>query len=243
MSAPPPTHPTTLLENDDFIALDKPAGLLSIPDREGKERSLKSQLKQRYPGILTVHRLDRETSGVIVFAKTETAHKHLSKIFEERAVIKIYQGIVMGTPPEQKGSIDLPVMEHPTKPGTMVINRKGKPALTDYTVLESLGPYSLLQFQIHTGRTHQIRLHMQSLGHPIACDNLYGDGKPIFLSNIKRNFKLSKSEDHERPLLARLALHSHRLSFTDANGHAYSIEAPLPKDLRALLQQVRKWKS
>ncbi|HET6253212.1 MAG TPA: RluA family pseudouridine synthase [Puia sp.] len=234
---------STLFENNDFIALDKPAGVLSIPDREGKEPSLKHHLRQQYGNIFTVHRLDRETSGVIIFAKNEATHKYLSKIFEERNVIKIYQGVVQGVPPQQKGAIDLPIMEHPAKPGLMVVNRRGKAALTDYEVLEAIGPYSFLQFQIHTGRTHQIRIHMQSVGHPIACDDLYGDGKPIFLSAIKRNYKLSKAEETERPILARLALHSHLLQFTDAHGNTHRIEAPLPKDLRALLQQLRKWKS
>jgi 23S rRNA pseudouridine1911/1915/1917 synthase len=235
--------PDILFETDDFIALDKPAGLLSIPDRENKETSLKTQLRAKYGNIFTVHRLDRDTSGAIIFAKNETTHKYLSKIFEERGVTKIYQGIVLGAPPQQQGSIDLPIMEHPTKPGLMVINRRGKTSLTDYEVKETIGPYSLLQFRIHTGRTHQIRIHMHSIGHPIACDDLYGDGKPIFLSGIKRNFKLSKAEEAERPLLARLALHSQLLSFTGSNGETHTIEAPLPKDLRALLQQLRKWKT
>jgi len=235
--------PDILFENEDFIALNKPAGILSIPDREGKEPSLKSWLREKYGNIFTVHRLDRETSGVIVFAKHEEAHKYFSKIFEERGVEKIYQGIVQGNPPEQKGSIDLPIMEHPAKPGTMVVNKKGKPSLTDYEVIETIGPYSLLQFRIHTGRTHQIRVHLQALGHPIACDDLYSDGRPILLSTIKRHFKLSKAEEQERPLLARLALHSLLLHFQDARGQFHTLEAPLPKDLRALLQQLRKWKS
>jgi 23S rRNA pseudouridine955/2504/2580 synthase/23S rRNA pseudouridine1911/1915/1917 synthase len=236
------TTPPILLETADFIALDKPAGLLSIPDREGKEPSLKTRLREQYGNIFTVHRLDRETSGVIIFAKDEATHKYLSKIFEERSIEKSYHGIVLGAPPEQKGAIDLPIMEHPTKPGLMVINHRGKASLTNYEVLETIGPYSHLQFRIHTGRTHQIRIHMHAIGHPIACDDLYGDGKPIFLSGIKRNFKLSKSEETERPLLARLALHSQLLRFTDARGETHSIEAPLPKDMRALLQQLHKWK-
>jgi 23S rRNA pseudouridine955/2504/2580 synthase/23S rRNA pseudouridine1911/1915/1917 synthase len=232
-----------IFESPDFIVLDKPAGLLSIPDREGKEPSLKSRLREQYGNIFTVHRLDRDTSGVIVFAKNEATHKYLSKIFEDRSVEKIYQGIVLGTPPEPKGTIDLPIMEHPAKPGLMVINRHGKASLTDYEVVETIGPYSLLQFRIHTGRTHQIRIHMQSIGHPIACDDMYGDGKPIFLSGIKRNFKLSRSEEAERPLLGRLALHAKSLRFADAGGASHHFEAPLPKDLRALLNQLHKWKS
>ena len=138
--------------------------------------------------------------------------------------------------------VDLAIMEHPAKAGVMVINRRGKASLTDYNVLEELQGFSLVQFRIHTGRTHQIRVHMQSLGHPIVCDELYGDGRPVFLSSIKRNYKLSKSEEQERPLLNRLALHSQLLRFTDAAGSTHSLEAPLPKDMRALIQQLRKSK-
>ena len=233
--------PDILFENDAFIVLNKPAGVLSIPDREGKEASLKIALREKYGNIFVVHRLDRDTSGAILFAKDEATHKYFSKIFEERAVEKIYQGIVQGTPPELKGTIDLPIAEHPAKPGLMTINRHGKASLTDYEVIESVGPYSLLQFNLHTGRTHQIRVHMQALGHPITCDDLYGDGLPIFLSKIKRNYKLSKAEEEERPILSRLALHSYLLHFLDADGTAHTFEAPLPKDMRAFLQQLKKW--
>jgi 23S rRNA pseudouridine1911/1915/1917 synthase len=236
-------HPTILFENEAFIVIDKPAGFLSIPDREGKEPSLKSWLREKYGNIFTVHRLDRETSGVIVFAKDEVTHKYLSGIFENREVEKQYQGIVVGMLPKQQDSIDLPLLEHPTRPGVMVVNRRGKASLTGYEVLEELGAYSLVQFRIHTGRTHQIRVHMQALGHPIACDELYGDGRPVYLSGIKRNYKLSRDQEEERPIVSRLALHSQLLRFTDAAGVVHVFEAPLPKDMRALLQQLRKWKA
>lgn len=234
--------PEIIFENDDFIAINKPAGLLSIPDREGKDGSLKSWLKAKYGTIFTVHRLDRDTSGVIIFAKTEAAHKYFSKIFEERDVEKIYVGIVQGTLPEKEGSIDAGLMEHPAKPGVMVVNKKGKASLTDYQVLEELGLYSLVQFRLHTGRTHQIRVHMQHLGHPIVCDEVYGEGRPILISSFKRHFKLSRDEEHERPILARLGLHSQLLHFKDEKGEFHTLEAPLPKDMRALLQQLKKWK-
>ncbi|HVS97941.1 MAG TPA: RluA family pseudouridine synthase [Puia sp.] len=233
-------RPNILFENEHFVVIDKPAGLLSVPDREGREASLKSILRERYGAIFVVHRLDRDTSGVIVFAKDEATQKYLSGIFEQRDVEKRYQGLVRGVLPQSKGSIDLPIMEHPGKPGVMVTNRRGKQALTDYEVLEDLNLYSFVQWSIHTGRTHQIRVHMQALGHPIVCDELYGDGRPVFLSSIKRNYKLSKSEEEERPILSRLALHSHTLAFRDAAGTSYRFEAPLPKDMRALLQQLRK---
>ena len=234
--------PEILFENDAFIAINKPAGMLSIPDRKGEEPSLKSWLREKYGNIFTVHRLDRETSGVIVFAKDEATHKFLSEAFEHRDVEKLYQGLVQGSLPTPTGSINQPIMEHPAKPGTMVVNRRGKESLTDYEVVEDMGLYSLVQFRIHTGRTHQIRVHMQSLGHPILCDELYGDPRPILISSFKRNFRLSKDQEEERPILSRLALHSHLLHFQDAAGEFHTLEAPLPKDMRALIQQLKKWK-
>lgn len=229
-----------LSENDDWIALNKPSGLLSIPDREGKEISLKRMLQEKYEQIFTVHRLDKDTSGLIIFAKNETAHKHLSQQFEERLTEKIYVGLVIGSPASPTGSIDSPIAEHPGKPGLMVINRRGKESLTDYEVLEDFRIYSWLQFRIHTGRTHQIRIHMKDIGHPIVADPLYGDGKPLLLSSIKSKFKLSKNELEERPILNRLALHALRLKFFGLNNESVEIEAQVPKDLRATLQQLEK---
>lgn len=230
-----------IFENDQFVAVNKPSGLLSIPDRLGQETSLKELLKEKYGEIYTVHRLDKDTSGIILFARTEQSHKTLSQLFEGREMEKYYVGLVYGNMTDKSGSIDAPIAEHPGKPGRMVTHAKGKPSLTDYEVLESFRLYSWVQFRIHTGRMHQIRVHMQYLDHPIVCDELYGDPKPVFLSSLKKNFKLSKSAEEERPVLSRLALHSWRLKFA-LNGHTYELEAEIPKDLRALLSQLRKWK-
>ena len=234
-------RPDIIFENNFFVAVNKPSGLLSIPDRLGQEPSLKDALKARYENIYTVHRLDKDTSGIIVFAKDEDSHKKLSQLFEGREVEKFYQGLVHGKLMNESGSIDAAIMEHPGKVGKMITHVKGKASLTDYVVLESFRLYSWLQFQIHTGRTHQIRVHMQHLGHPIVCDELYGDPSPILLSALKKKFKLSKHDDQERPLMNRLALHSHKLSFT-FNGEKFELEAELPKDLRAMLAQLRKLK-
>jgi 23S rRNA pseudouridine955/2504/2580 synthase/23S rRNA pseudouridine1911/1915/1917 synthase len=228
-----------IYENDFFIALNKPSGLLSVPDRMQSEPSLKDMLLQRYGNIYTVHRLDKGTSGIIIFAKDEKTHKQLSQLFEERSVEKFYVGLVNGSPMNQEGSIDAPIMMHPADNGTMLISPKGKPSLTDYKVVEQFKFYSWMQFQIHTGRTHQIRVHMKHIGHSIVCDELYGDGKPILLSFIKKKFNLSKKEDEERPLLNRLALHSWKLIFS-FNNEKFALEAEPPKDLRATLQQLRK---
>jgi 23S rRNA pseudouridine1911/1915/1917 synthase len=234
--------PEILVENDEFIVLNKPAGLLSVPDRIQSAPSLKDLLIEKYHQIFVVHRLDRETSGVIMYAKTAEAHQRLSVIFQERQVEKIYLGIVWGVPAVLSGIIDLPMLEHPGNNGTMIVHRKGKAASTGYEVIENLGRYSLIKFNLFTGRTHQIRVHMKETGHPIVCDPLYGDGKPFFVSSLKRNYKHSEFEE-EKPILSRLALHAARLSFTDADGQVYSPEAEMPKDMRALLAQMRKSKS
>lgn len=231
-----------IAETNDWIALNKPSGLLSIPDREGKDISLKKMLIEKYDNIFTVHRLDKGTSGMIVFAKNEETHKHLSRQFEEKQTEKIYCGLVLGSPTDKKGTIDAPIAEHPAKKGLMTVHRNGKESLTDFEVLEDFKIFSWIQFRIHTGRTHQIRVHAKHIGHPVVCDDLYGDGKPVLLSSLKHKFKLSKNELEERPLLHRLALHAKNLNFTNTNGELIKLEAPLPKDLKALLQQLRKWK-
>ncbi len=140
----------------------------------------------------------------------------------------------------KEGNIDAPIMEHPGKTTLMMTHKKGKSSSTDYKVLDEFGLFSWVEFQIHSGRTHQIRVHMKHLGNPIVCDALYGDGQQVLLSTFKRKFKLSKSEFEERPILNRLALHSSRLKFTGASGEVYTFEAPLQKDLKALLQQLKK---
>ncbi len=231
----------TIFENDDFIVLNKPSGMLSIPDRTQSQPSLKDFLIEKLGGVFTVHRLDKDTSGVIVFAKNETTHKYLSRQFEERSTQKTYNGLVTGKLAESSGVIDEPIAEHYSQKGMMMVGDKGKPSVTEYKLLEQFRAYSWMQFHILTGRTHQIRVHMKHLGHLIACDELYGDAKPILLSSFKKKFNLAKSAEEERPILNRLALHAAQLSFKDIEANQQTFEAPLPKDLKALLQQLRKW--
>ena len=230
-----------IFEDDDVIAINKPSGLLSIPGRDGQEVSLKVLLKEKYGNIFTVHRLDHGTSGVILFAKNEESHKHYSQQFEKRETEKIYYGLVLGSMSPIEGSIDAPISEHPVKKGTMVVHRKGKEALTDFRVIEDFKKYSWVKFNIHTGRTHQIRVHAKEKGHPIVCDDIYGDGKPILLSTLKAKFKLSKDVLEERPMLDRLGLHAFSLRLIDKFGKQVHFEAPIPKDLQAVLKQLRKW--
>ncbi|MBS1616449.1 MAG: RluA family pseudouridine synthase [Bacteroidetes bacterium] len=231
-----------LYEDEDYIIVNKPARLLSIPDRfDAALPSARSLLQeeQKQP-VFVVHRLDRETSGVLAFAKHEEAHRHLSGLFERHEVGKYYAGLVLGTPAPESGRIEAPIAPHPSIQGKMCVHPRGKPSVTDYKVVESWPLFSLMQWQIHTGRTHQVRVHMSSIGHPIVCDALYGDGKPFLLSTIKKKFKLGKNEEEERPLLSRLALHAYRIRFRNAAGVEIQAEAPLPKDLAACLTQLGK---
>lgn len=232
-----------LFEDDELLVVNKPSGTLVIPDRFDQEipslnKMLEQQLKQK---VWVVHRLDRDTSGVVCFAKNEAAHKWLSMAFTERDVNKYYAALVTGIVLPEQGRIENMIAEHPYVAGKMIVAKKGKIAVTDYRVAEQWPLYALMQFQIHTGRTHQIRVHMQSIGHPIVCDPLYGDGKPFFLSSVKRKFNLAKNEEHEKPLLSRLALHSYKLEFEKEDGTLVSVESPLPKDMAAMVNQLNKW--
>lgn len=229
-----------IFEDADMIVLNKAAGLLSIPDRFGITPSLKSMLIEKYGTIFTVHRLDQFTSGLIIFAKNESSHKTLSALFEGRDIVKKYLGLVMGNPPLE-GSIEVPIMEHPIKKGLMITHAKGKTAHTTYTVVKFYARFAWVSFQIHTGRTHQIRVHAKHIGHPMVADELYGTGEPLLLSSIKKkNFKLSKATETERPLLSRQALHAFSVAF-EFKGKQLYFEAPLPKDLTACLKQLDKW--
>ena len=228
-----------VFEDDQIIAVNKPAGMLSIPDRANTQPSLKAALQNKYGDIFVVHRIDRPTSGLIVFAKNAEAHKALSELFLSRKMIKKYVALVNGAIFPESGTIDAAIAVHPAKNGTMVVHQKGKSSVTDYKTVEKFPFYSLVEYQIHTGRTHQIRVHTKYMGHSIAGDELYGDGKPVLVSRIRKDFKLSKLSDDEQPILNRLALHSYQMEFT-LFGKEYHLEAPLWKDMRATLQQLRK---
>ncbi len=232
-----------LYEDDYLLVADKPAGLLTIPDRFDPTLPAARMLAEKKAGqkLWIVHRIDRETSGCLVFAKDEETHRDLSMQFQEHEVGKFYVGLVHGRLAEESGEIDLPLGEHPSIPGKMTVVKKGKASRTDYRVVEQWPLHALVQFRIHTGRTHQIRVHMQHLGHPLLCDPIYGDGESFFLSSIKRKFNLSRNDEEERPLLSRLALHSYKLVVMNGAGEQVTAEAPMPKDLNAVVQQLRKW--
>jgi RluA family pseudouridine synthase len=246
-----------LHEDAEFLVVNKPAGIPVIPGRfepDSVLRELGRQLAKRDktpgPKLLVVHRLDQDTSGVLVLARTTDAQSRLSSQFSDRNIEKTYHALVRGLPEPAEGDIDAAVGADPERPGSMKVwtGRGGKAAHSHYRVLEEFRGVSLVEVRPTTGRTHQIRVHMASIGHPVAVDPLYGPripgGKPaegLFLSEFKAGFRMGKGQ-HERPLIGRLTLHALRLKFArPGDGRMMEIEAPLPKDFRATLEALRKW--
>jgi 23S rRNA pseudouridine1911/1915/1917 synthase len=230
-------------EDEHFLVVNKPSGLLSIPDRFGGKDSLAGMLQEKYGNVLTVHRLDRETSGILCFARTEAAHRHLSMQFEKHTADKFYLALIDGIIHHDEGEIDKPIAEDPNTAGKMKIHHAGKPSLTFYRTLERFKHYTLAEALIKTGRTHQIRVHFTSIGFPLAVDSIYGRKDKLFLSEIKgKKFKLGKFTDEERPILERTSLHSYRLRVDHPHtNERMTFQTELPKDLAATLSQLRKW--
>ncbi|RPI02880.1 MAG: RluA family pseudouridine synthase [Ignavibacteriae bacterium] len=230
-----------LFEDEAVLVIDKPAGLLVLPDRFDKTLvNLYDLLKEALGAIFIVHRIDRETSGVVLFARTAESHASLNAAFEQRHIEKYYRAIVVGSPSAQSGTIDLPIGENSHGPRKMKIdNQNGKEAITAYTVLEKFDQYAYLEARPRTGRTHQIRVHLNAIGLPILSDPLYGSSGRLFLSKLKRNYK---SNGEEKPLIARTALHAFSLTFVHpGTGEKMSIETPLPKDMSMVLKVLRKY--
>ncbi len=230
-----------LFEDNDLIAVAKPAGIPSVHDgNRPKDADLVSLLEPAYGRLWPVHRLDRDTSGVILFARNEDAHRALSAQFEDRDVHKIYHAILAGTPAWDERTADAPLLpDGDRRHRTLVDANKGKPARTQFQVLQRLKRFALVEAAPETGRTHQIRAHAAMLGLPVAVDTLYGDGKPIYLSQFKRNYRANAAE--EIPLIGRLALHALRIQFTHpVGGEVLEVEAPYPKDFNATVNQLGK---
>lgn len=178
--SPPPHRGLDLIHRDDaFLVVGKPAGLLSVPGRgEDKQDCLAARVQAEYPDALIVHRLDMETSGLLVLARGEEAHRRLSRLFRERRVDKRYIAVVAGRLTEERGEVDLPLItDWPNRPLQKVDFELGKPSLT---LFQNLGydagtDTTRVELEPVTGRSHQLRVHMLSLGHPILGDPLYGD--------------------------------------------------------------------
>ncbi len=226
---------TVLFEDDDIVVIDKPAGLVVHPAAGHADRTLVNALLfhvkdlsgvggELRPGI--VHRLDKDTSGVMVIAKNDRAHRELAAAWGTDRVRKEYLALVYGTPPKQRGTIDAPISRDPRNRKRMAIVKGGRAAVTDYEVIERLRYVSLIRCTLRTGRTHQIRVHLKHLGYPIVGDPLYSGPQWKGIPDQKIRRAVSS--------MTRQALHAARITI---DGRVF--EAPLPQDIASVITAIR----
>jgi 23S rRNA pseudouridine955/2504/2580 synthase/23S rRNA pseudouridine1911/1915/1917 synthase len=236
-----------LFQSGDLVAVDKPAGLAAIPGRDDPTSVLQVIAGQlglpcsgtADPRVRVVHRLDKDTSGVMLLALHSAAHRFVSHQFQNNTVHKEYLALVKGRAGGEKGTIDGPIAPHPNHKQYMCVTKHGRPALTLWQVEKRFRRSTLLRCFPKTGKTHQIRVHLQSIGTPLLIDPLYNPlSGPVYLSKLKRDYNPTREE--ERPLMSRLTLHAAKIRITLPTGEPLEVESPLPKDFRALLNQLGK---
>lgn len=242
-----PALPPVIYEDDHLIAFDKPSGLLVAPDRWDKSRvNLMGLVHDRMgPGVANVHRIDADTSGLVLCAKTKPALDFLSGQFQAKTVTKVYEALTAGLPALDRYTVDFVLKEDEARPGRMcVVKKHGKASVTEFAVRERFpqptGPgFALLECRPLTGRTHQIRVHLAASGTPILNDPFYGNDTVLLLSDLKHHYKGRASE---RPLIARLALHAGALTFLHpATREPLTLTAPRPNDFEVALKYLRKF--
>jgi RluA family pseudouridine synthase len=236
---------SVVYEDAHVIGVNKAPGIAVGVDRwdESAER-LDTLLGGLYNApVFTAHRLDRDTSGIIAFARDAETHRLLSLAFESRQAEKLYYAVVHGRPGWTETDSDLSLAPDGDRLLRTIIDRyHGKRSLTRFRLLLSAGGYAVVEARPATGRTHQIRVHLASLGHPVVCDPLYGarnSPKPVYLSAFKKGWQGNPLE--EKPLLSRLGLHAARLTLPYPGPEdRFTLEAPLPRDMVALIRQLEK---
>ncbi|HZV02067.1 MAG TPA: RluA family pseudouridine synthase [Planctomycetota bacterium] len=239
---------SVLYEDERCLACAKPAGTAVIAERGSAEApflgAVLHHLMQRGgapPRPRVIHRIDKETSGVVLIAKDRDALRALSEQFEGREVAKEYLALVQGEPAEEQdsGEIDLPI--GPSERGgrkQRTGGKEAKPARTTWEVAERFRGFTLLRVRPETGRQHQIRVHLEAIGFPLAVDPLYGGAEGLLLSKIKPGYR---AKEKETPLIGRLSLHAAKISFRSPAGHEVEVAAPLPHDFEVALKQLRKY--
>jgi RluA family pseudouridine synthase len=240
--------PPVLFEDDALIALDKPSGLPVAPGRGGPPvENLLDLVRAKWGAdIANVQRLDADTSGLVLYAKTKPALDFLSGQFQSKTVVKICSALTVGVPPADEFTVELVIKEDEGKPGRMcVVKKHGHTSATEFTVREKFPQpagrpsFACVECRPRTGRMHQIQLHLAESGTPILNDRLYGDATQLLLSDLKRGYK---GRADEKPLLARLALHAGALTFTHpVSREKQTITSPLPKDFEVALKYLRKF--
>jgi 23S rRNA pseudouridine955/2504/2580 synthase len=225
-----------LFENEDYMVVNKPPFLSSLEDRQ-ESFNLLRKARKYLPEVQLCHRLDKDTSGVLILAKNRESYRSMATHFENHRITKIYHAVVDGLHEFQEIKVDAPISI--VQGSTSRIDyRHGKRSLTIFRSLKAFRRHTLVECQPVSGRMHQIRIHLSHLGAPITGDITYG-GTPFYLSSIKRNYHLGKYEE-EKPLMRRLALHAKSISFPLMDNTEKFVEAPYPKDFEILLKQLEK---
>ena len=239
---------TLIYADDDMIAVNKAAGLLVAADRWDIEAPrldllIQKELPKIAPAcskLYAVHRIDKDTSGILLYALNAEAHRALNTAFQEREIKKTYRLLIHGQVSEEQFTVDLPLCaDGDALHRTVVDKRRGKEAITHFTVLETFRQFSLLEARPVTGRTHQIRAHLAAAGYPIVCDSLYGSGKPVLLSELKQRWHGDVYT--EQPLIRRLALHAYQLEgLHPRTREPFSFTAEYAKDFKSTVHQLQK---
>jgi RluA family pseudouridine synthase len=222
-----------LFENKDYLLINKPPFIATLEDRADPVHLL-AMAREVEPQAQVCHRLDKDTSGVLAIARNPEAYRHLSMQFEHRTVAKVYHAVVDGRQDLQEVVVNARILKQ--NDGNVRLSAKGKDARTTFSTLHVYGHHTLVECRPVTGRMHQIRIHLASLGAPITGDEMYG-GKPFLISSIKRKFRVKKDTE-EQPLMKRMALHAFSLEFVGLDGLVIRCEAPYPKDFAALIRQL-----
>lgn len=233
---------SVIYSDDDIVVFSKRSGLLIAADRYDADAPRLDVIAEKEFGRLyAVHRIDKDTSGLVIYARNPESHKALSLQFENRTVKKTYHCLVNGHPTWNDLTVTLPLQPDGDDRHRTVVNKRfGKPSKTDFQLVGSCGPFSWIIAQPHTGRTHQIRAHLQTTGFPIVCDPLYsGNQHPVLLSDFKR--KYNGDTLNERPLLNRLALHAYSIEIEHPKtNERMFFKAPYPRDMEAVRKQLAK---
>jgi RluA family pseudouridine synthase len=239
----PAPVPAVLHESASVLVIAKPAGVVTVPDRSGREAGVYALLPELGADVRIVHRLDRDTSGCLLLGKGLTAAQHFDVQFRTGAVHKTYVALVDGLPLQDAFSIDAWLGSDRRRPGKVVTasapGRGLREAHTDVLVRRRFRQHALLELRPRTGRSHQLRAHLASVGHAIVGDLDYG-GRDLLLSALKGDYKLRRGVA-ERPLLRRMFLHAERIVFDDVDGARVDVSAPLPADLTIAVQKLESY--
>ncbi len=223
-----------IFEDEDFLVANKPPFIASLDDRNS-DVNLQLLAKRYNEDLSACHRLDKDTSGCLLFAKNKEAYRHASIQFERRTIGKVYHAFVNGNHEFVNTKVELPILA--LNKGSVVIDlTSGKAASTTFNTLDIFKKHTLVECLPETGRMHQIRIHLSRRDAPLINDDLYG-GAPLFLSEIKKKYRLSRDEE-EQPLIKRFALHAAALHFKNMKEENVTVEADYPKDIRVLHKQL-----